>query len=196
MRDLFSGGLLLALGLAGLYYNQEHAIGSARRMGSVYMPMLAFVGLSGVGAFVMIAAMFSGPDPMERWSKRDVISLIAAISASILSYVFAPMVLPFFGSGYNAVGISIIVVMLVLAFSSGFRLIALISASVAIFGLLLERVGFFAALIGTMLFAAAAERDHINKPLGVLGMIAFMLVLCWWIFIRQLDIRVNLWPTG
>lgn len=85
---------------------------------------------------------------------------------------------------------------LVAAVSERFRFIALICASVTMFGLLLEKSGFFAALIGTMLIACAAEREHFRKPLGVIGLLLFMCALCWWIFIRQLDIRVNLWPVN
>ena len=79
--------------------------------------------------------------------------------------------------------------------SPRFRFIALICASVTVFGLLLEKSGFFAAIIGTMLIACAAEREHFKNPLGIAGLLLFMSALCWWIFIRQLDIRVNLWPV-
>jgi hypothetical protein len=27
-------------------------------------------------------------------------------------------------------------------------------------------------------------------------MTVFLLALCWWVFIYELDIRVNLWPTS
>jgi len=165
-------------------------------MGPGYMPMLVFWLQAGIGGFVTLAALFTGPSPMDRWARRDVASLAAAILASVLTYIVSPAILPFFGIGYNAVGIAIVVGMLVLAVSPSLRFIALISASVAVFGLLLEQIGFFAALAGTILVACAAEREHFQKPLGVLGLILFMLVLCWWVFIYQLDIRVHLWPMS
>ncbi len=194
-RDVLSGLILLGLGLAGLYFNQEHAIGTARRMGPGYMPMLAFVGLTGIGAFVTFAAFFTGPNPVGNWSRRNLVSLFGAIIVSAFVYLVSPSVLPFFGIGYNAVGIAIVAGMLVLTLAPDLRFIALISASVAVFGLLLEQIGFFAALTGTILLSCAAEREHFRKPLGVLGLIVFMLALCWWVFILQLDIRVHLWPT-
>jgi hypothetical protein len=63
-----------------------------------------------------------------------------------------------------------------------------------IFGLLLEKGGLMLALVGTIFVAAAAEPEHRSRPLGVLGMTVFLLALCWWIFIKQLDIRVSVWP--
>lgn len=195
VKDLLSGALLLLIAVLGMYFNQEHPVGTARRMGSGYMPMLAFVGLGGIGAFVMAAALFTGGEPMGRWARRDVLALLGAALAGGLAWRFSPALLEFFGHGYNAAGLGILVGALVLSASPALRFIALISASVAVFGLLLEEVGFFAALTGTMLIACAAEREHFRKPWGVAGLVIVMLALCWWVFIRQLDIRVHLWPT-
>ena len=58
--------------------------------------------------------------------------------------------------------------------------------------LLLERGGLMLTIAATVVVAAFADRDH--RPLGVLGTVVFLMVLCWWIFIRELDIRVPLWP--
>jgi len=195
LKDLLGGAVLLLIAVLGMYFNQEHPVGTARRMGSGYMPMLAFMGLGGIGAFVMVAALFSGGEPMGRYARRDLLALLGAAVAGLLAWKFAPAVLDFFSHGWNAVGVGILVASLVLAASPALRFIALISASVAIFGLLLEEVGFFAALTGTMLIACAAEPEHFRKPWGVAGLVIVMLALCWWVFIRQLDIRVHLWPT-
>ena len=50
------------------------------------------------------------------------------------------------------------------------------------------------ALIATIILSAMAEPEHRQRPLGVLGMAVFLLALCWWVFIKQLDIRVAVWP--
>jgi hypothetical protein len=50
------------------------------------------------------------------------------------------------------------------------------------------------ALTATIVISAFADRDH--RPLGVALMTVFLLALCWWVFISQLDIRVNMWPTS
>ena len=46
----------------------------------------------------------------------------------------------------------------------------------------------------TIGISALAEPEHRARPLGVLGLIIFLLALCWWVFIKQLDIRVAVWP--
>lgn len=72
------------------------------------------------------------------------------------------------------------------------RELTLILASLCVFGLLLERGGFFLAITATVLVAVLADRSH--RPLGVLGLVVFLLALCWWVFIYELDIRVSIWP--
>lgn len=196
VRDLLSGAVLLLIAVLGMYFNHEHPVGTARRMGSGYMPMLAFMGLGGIGLFVMVAALFSGEGSLGRWSKRDVLAMVAAFVVAVAVLLVSPLLSPFFTVSYNAAGLAILLGALTLAASPSLRFIALVSASVAAFGLLLEKAGFFAALTGTMLIACAAERDHFRKPWGIAGLVIFMLALCWWVFIRQLDIRVNLWPTA
>jgi hypothetical protein len=64
----------------------------------------------------------------------------------------------------------------------------------AIFGILLEQGGLVAATVGTVVCSALADPEHRRKPLGVAGMTVFLVILCWWIFIRQLDIRVSVFP--
>ena len=50
------------------------------------------------------------------------------------------------------------------------------------------------ALVATIFIAAVAEPEHRRRPVGVLGLTIFLLALCWWVFIKQLDIRVAVWP--
>ncbi len=140
-KDVAAGVLLLVLALAGLWLNQAHGLGSARRMGPGYMPMLVFWVQVGLGALILGVGLFNGPDRLEGWPWRE---------------------------------------------------LGVILASICVFGLLLERGGLMLSIAATVVVAAFADRDH--RPLGVLGTVAFLMVLCWWIFIRQLDIRVPLWP--
>ncbi|MCA3364441.1 MAG: hypothetical protein INF79_02360, partial [Roseomonas sp.] len=41
-KDLLSAGLFIGLAAIGLWLNQDHNLGTARRMGPGYMPMLVF----------------------------------------------------------------------------------------------------------------------------------------------------------
>lgn len=194
MKDLLSGFFLVLLALIGWYLNQEHNLGTARRMGPGYMPLMVFYIQGGLGLIVTLMALFSGPDPLEDWTPLDIGSLVGGLAIGWLGWKFAPMLGSFFGQTYNAVGFGMILGFLVLAISPGWRLLGLICAAVCLFGITLERGGFFIALAATIIVSAGADRDH--RPLGVAAMTVFLLALCWWVFISQLDIRVNLWPTS
>lgn len=141
-KDVASGALLIAIAVAGLWLNQDHTLGTARRMGPGYMPMMTFWLQMGLGAIVLVMGLFNGPDKLDRWAWRE---------------------------------------------------LTLILASLCVFALLLEQGGLFLAIAATVGVAALGDRTH--KPLGVLGLIIFLMALCWFVFIRELDIRVNLWPS-
>jgi len=140
-KDVTSGLLLIIVAAVGLWLNQDHTLGTARRMGPGYMPMLVFWIQMALGAIVVVLGLFNGPDPLERWAWRELLLVLAAM---------------------------------------------------CVFGLLLEKGGLFLAIAATIAVSALADRTH--RPLGVLGLIVFLLALCWFVFIRELDIRVNLWP--
>jgi hypothetical protein len=193
-KDLASGIFLVLVALVGLYLNQDHSLGSARRMGPGYMPMMVFYIQAALGALVIFFSLFSGPDPLEKWTKLDWGSLALGIAAGTLAWKLSPSVWGFFGQTYNAVGIGMTVGFLVMAISAGWKLLAIICAAVSLFGLILEKGGFFAALTAVILVSCVAEHTHTKK--GVAGLLVFLLVLCWWVFIYELDIRVNLWPQS
>jgi len=62
-----------------------------------------------------------------------------------------------------------------------------------IFGVLLDAGGLFLAIAAMVVIAAFADKEH--RPLGVAACVVFLIALCWWVFIYELDIRVNIWPT-
>lgn len=194
-KDMASGILLIVIALAGLYLNMDHSLGSARRMGPGYMPMLVFWIQAALGLAVCLIALASGPDPLERWTGMDIGTLIGGIVAGTIAWQVSPMIWEgFFGQTYNAVGFGMMVGFAVMAFSAGWKLLAIICASICLFGLLLERAGFFAALTGLIVISCLAEHTHTKK--GVVGLLIFLLIMCWWVFIYELDIRVNLWPQS
>jgi hypothetical protein len=141
-KDVASGALLVGIAIIGLWLNQDHTLGSARRMGPGYMPMMTFWLLMGLGAIVLLMGLFNGPDRLDRWAWRE---------------------------------------------------LTLILASLVVFALLLESGGLFLSIIGLVGVAALGDRTH--RPLGVLGLMVFLMALCWFVFIRELDIRVNLFPA-
>lgn len=182
--------LMFATALGVLYLTQYGGVRADK--------VITFTVLAGAVAAGAIALWIRSPEnegTLTAWTQGEFVSFIAAMVVGYLTWYFIRGAGGYFGQGYNAVGVGMLAGFLVLAIPPGWRFLGLICACMCIFGLFLEKLGFYIALVGTILMACLAERDHIRKPLGVLGLVAFLLVLCWFVFIRELDIRVNLWPT-
>ncbi|MEN0073046.1 MAG: hypothetical protein AAGC69_01600 [Paracraurococcus sp.] len=193
-KDIAAGVFLILLAAIGLWLNQDHALGSARRMGPGYMPMLVFWIQIGLGILVLGIAFFNGPDPLEKWTGFEIGSLALGVVAGTAAMLAAPHLSSFFTTSYADLGLGMLVGFLVICIAKGWRLMGYICAAMCAFCLLLERGGLMLALIATIILSAMAEPEHRQRPLGVLGMAVFLLALCWWVFIKQLDIRVAVWP--
>ncbi len=194
-KDVASGILLVLVAAIGAYLNMDHALGSARRMGPGYMPLLVFMIQGGIGALVLLIGLFNGPDPLARWSGVDTKSLVAAlIGGSIAWLIVARVGGEFFASGYNGMGFGMLIGFFIMCWAEGWRLMGFVCASLCVFALLLEKGGLVLATVGTVVVASLADVQHHRKPLGVAGLTIFLVALCWWIFIKQLDIRVAVWP--
>lgn len=190
-KDILSGAIMLGLALVGYWLNGEHALGSARRMGPGYMPMLTFWLLGGIGAFVIFMGFGSGPERLEKWSKLDIVTPIAGAVIGTAAYLVLSHV-PALQTNMYALGLGTLIGCVIWAISKGWRPLALVLAGMAVFALLLEKGGFMLAIVGTILTAVLA--DETQKPKGVLGLVLFLLALCYGVFIYYLDIRVNVWP--
>ncbi|HEY4254150.1 MAG TPA: hypothetical protein VGM87_23285 [Roseomonas sp.] len=190
-KDLLSGVILVTLAVVGLWLNQEHALGTARRMGPGYMPQLTFYILAVLGLAVLLIALFSGPNPLEEWTKLEVLAVPLAIAAFFISY-FVLDATKIFTGNYYELGLAMFISCLVLAVAKGWRPLGLVHAGFTLFGLMLEQFGLMLALVGCIVVASLADTDH--RPKGVIGMIVFLCALCWWVFIKELDIRVPVWP--
>jgi hypothetical protein len=193
-KDVAAGVFLVLVAVAGLWLNQDHALGSARRMGPGYMPMLVFWLQIGLAAMVLLLAFFNGPDPLQRWTGIESATFALGIAVGVVVWKLSPLLGPYFSQTYNGVGLGMLAGFLVVTWAQGWRLIGYICAAMCIFALLLEKGGLMLAIIGTVGASALAEPGHREKPLGVLGITVFLLALCWWVFIRQLDIRVQVFP--
>jgi len=140
-QDILAGLLFIAFAAAMLWLNEAHPIGTARRMGPGYMPMLTFWILGGLGLAIVLGGLFSGPNAIGRFAWKD---------------------------------------------------LAVILAAMVFFGAALERLGFFAAIAGTIMIAAIAEKKFM--PLRVAGLVAGLLLICWAIFIWGLELRIPQFP--
>ena len=190
-KDLISGAIMLTLALVGYWLNQDHALGSARRMGPGYMPMLTFWIQGFIGLLVIGMGFFSGPDGLEKWTKLDILTPILGIVIGTAAYL-ALMHVPVLQTNMYALGLGTLIGCLVWAISPGWKSLALVLAAMALFALILEKGGFMLALVATILMSAFSDETH--TPKGVLGMTIFLLALCYGVFIYYLDIRVNVWP--
>ncbi|WP_159997886.1 hypothetical protein [Roseomonas sp. 18066] len=191
-KDLASGILLVALAVIGLWLNTEHTLGSARRMGPGYMPMLVFWLELVLGALVLVGAFFGGTDPLEKWTKLDFVTLFVGIGVTLVAYpLLAAM--PALSANWYALGIALSIGFAVLAISPGWRQLAMILLAMCVFGILLEQGGLMLAITALVIVSAFADPTH--RPVGVLACVVFLLALCWWVFIYELDIRVNVWPV-
>lgn len=191
-KDLIAGGLLMAFAAVALWLNLDHTLGSARRMGPGYMPMLAFWILMGLGGLTFIFAFFNGPDPIERWTGPEVLFLLLGAAAGLAAGMVAARIAGFPSVGWNPLGIGMFVGCMVVSIVPSWRPLFLISAAFALFGIVLEPLGLMAAIAVSVILSAFADRTH--TPLGVGGLVVFLCVLCWFIFIYELDIRVAVWP--
>ncbi|MFT8247067.1 hypothetical protein [Roseomonas sp. BN140053] len=201
VKDVISGGLIVltaALGLALIYGVFERfgvsdlALGSARRMGPGYMPMLVFYLLGALGVGILLIGLGNGPDNLERWTRLEVTTAILGTLVGLVVW----QVMERTGTGVTSwaqLGFGCLAGLLVLSIAPGWRPLGLVHAAFAVFGLALEPLGLIVALVLSIVLASLADRTH--RPLGVLGMVVFLCVLSWAVFIWQLDIRVPLWPT-
>ena len=140
-QSIFAGLMFMAFAAVMLWLNTDHPIGTARRMGPGYMPMLAFWILGGLGVVVVLGGLFSGANAIGRFAWRE---------------------------------------------------LALILAAMVVFGLTVERLGFVASITLCVAIASLAEKRW--KPMRVAGLVAFLLALCWFLFIWYLDIRIPVFP--
>ena len=193
-KDLMSGLFLIVIAAIGLYLNLDHTMGTARRMGPGYMPFMVFWLQIALGAGAVLIGLFGDGEKLDRWKGQEIMSFVVSIAAGIGTWYVLRTTSGFFGQTYNAVGTGMLVGFLVLSWAPGWRNLGLINASLCLFGLLLEQMGFFAALIGITVLSCLADEEHLRKPLGIVGCTVFLLIMCWVVFINRLDIRVNLWP--
>lgn len=191
-KDLLSAALLISLALIGLWLNTDHTMGTARRMGPGYMPWLSFMLQLGLGIIVLAVSFFNGPDPLEKWTGQEIGYLIGGGVVGTAAGLAAAHMPGWASAGWNPLGIGMFVGCLVPSIVKSWRPLFLISAAFALFGLLLEPLGLMVAIAASVILSALADETH--KPAGVAGLVVFLCVLCWAVFIYELDIRVPVWP--
>jgi hypothetical protein len=191
-KDILSAAILIGLAAVMLWLNMDHNMGTARRMGPGYMPFLALVIMGGLGVLTLVFGLFNGPDPLDTWTTPEIVFLIGGAVVGTAAGLAAAQVPGWPSASWNALGIGIFVGCLVPAIVKSWRPLFLVSAAFALFGLVLEPLGLMAAIALSVILSAFADETH--TPKGVAGLVLFLCVLCWAVFIYELDIRVPVWP--
>jgi hypothetical protein len=142
----------------------------------------------------MLLAFFSGPDPLQKWTGIESASVALGVAVGYVVYRISPVFGTHFAQTYDGLGLGMLAGFAVICWAKRWQMLGFICAAMCVFSLLLERGGLMLAIIGTIFVAGIAEPEHRAKPVGVLGITIFLLALCWWVFIKELDIRVPVWP--
>lgn len=186
-QDVASGLLLLGIAVIGYQLNLDHPLGTVRRMGPGYMPMMTFWLLGGLGVAVLLGGLFSGPDIIDAETRREVLLSLVAIGAFAVALVLEARL----GKAGWIPHVALMAVMLVACI--GIKSSTLpINLAMYFFWAALERWGFIAAIGGAVMAAGLAERPI--RLLRSAGTATGLLLICWAIFIWYLDIRVPLLP--
>jgi hypothetical protein len=191
-KDMVCVGLLVGFAVIGIWLNMDHTLGTARRMGPGYMPMLTFELLLILTAGVFFQALSNGPDPMVRWTAAEIGVVVGGVVALFVAYYVTAHMPGWVGASWNPLGFALLAACLVPCLLKSWRPLFMVSAAFTLFGLILEPLGLMVAIAATV--AVSALADETQKPLGVMGCIGFLCVLCWFVFIWYLDIRVPVWP--
>src|SRR5438046_4626499 len=82
VRDLLAGGLFLVFGVAFLVLAQDYQLGSARRMGPAYFPIVLSLALIGIGMATVARSFLVAGLPV-----RDVAGkALALVTASVVLF--------------------------------------------------------------------------------------------------------------
>jgi hypothetical protein len=191
-KDMVCVGLLGGFALIGLWLNLDHNLGSARRMGPGYMPMMTFYLLLILVSGVFLQGLTNGPDPLLPWTPAEIGVIVAGVVTLFVVFYVTSHAGGWVAAGWNPLGFALLAACLVPCVLKSWRPLFMVSAAFTLFGLILEPLGLIVAITATVVVAALA--DETQKPLGVLGCCAFLCALCWFVFIWYLDIRVPVWP--
>jgi putative tricarboxylic transport membrane protein len=134
-KDLLAGCLFLAFGIAFLILAQELELGSARRMGPGYFPVVLSLVLMAIGLATVVRSFIVPGLPI-----RDIAG----------------------------------------------KALLLVTASILLFGLLIERAGLGLAVAALVLAAAPASRN--SRPLAALLLAAGLGAFCILVFIKGLGL--------
>jgi len=78
-RDLVAGGVLAAIGTAGLWLSLGYRAGTLTQMGPGYVPRIVFMLLVAHGVAIGARALVSDGPALERWRLRPLVLVVAGM---------------------------------------------------------------------------------------------------------------------
>lgn len=78
-RDVWSGAFFMLVGALGLYFGADYAFGTTARMGPGFLPKLLCWCLVALGAIIFLTGLVRRGDPMDRWSFRPLLLILASV---------------------------------------------------------------------------------------------------------------------
>ncbi|MGE0153644.1 MAG: tripartite tricarboxylate transporter TctB family protein [Reyranellaceae bacterium] len=78
------GVFFIGLALAGLWLNQSYELGTTRRMGPGYLPMLVFLAMAALGAAIVVASLRRPRAALEPTRWRSPLAVVGAMAAFTL----------------------------------------------------------------------------------------------------------------
>lgn len=96
-KDLASGLVFTALGVTGTWWSFSYPMGTARQMGPGYVPAIVFGILTILGLVILLKAVRSGADPIERPAVLTVIAILGSIVVFAYAIERLGFVLAIFG---------------------------------------------------------------------------------------------------
>jgi putative tricarboxylic transport membrane protein len=99
-KDLWSGLIFLAFGLASVFLARDYALGSAGRMGPGYFPTALGAVLALIGLVLVVQAILSSGEAVTRFAWRKAFLILAAAGL--------------FGTGVDGLGLALSTALMVL----------------------------------------------------------------------------------
>jgi len=198
-KDLLSGLMFIAFGMAALYFGQRLALGTPVRMGPGFVPrMLSFI-LLGLGSIIVMTTLYRTADRREK--ERYWIPL-GALSVAVLAFSFIPWGSNFIANNVLGAGsqqaFKILVIDVVILFvlvslfgrpgvvaddpveAPKWKPITMVTIGIVLFALLFERAGLLPALV-VLIFISSLGGDEF-KLTEVLGNMVVLAVMCTLVF--------------
>jgi putative tricarboxylic transport membrane protein len=93
-KDIYAGGIFVAIGAAAFVLAQRYEIGTASHMGPGYLPALAGIILVALGVLSLVNAVrVAAPDPIEKQPLEPFILVVSSVVAFALLIDVAGLVL-------------------------------------------------------------------------------------------------------